>query len=54
MYGSFLLDLNGPELLLLSFFLAALKLRRITSPLFLLSWSFQVRATTRTSPCHAL
>ena len=39
---SYLLDLSGAELLLLSFFLAALKMQCATSPIFMLSWAIQV------------
>ncbi|CAM9813322.1 unnamed protein product [Ectocarpus sp. 4 AP-2014] len=41
---SYLLALGGSELLLLSFTLAAVRLRCIFSPIFLLSWSCQVFA----------
>lgn len=39
---SYLLALGGSELLLLSFTLAAVRLRCVFSPIFLLSWSSQV------------
>ncbi|CAM9149166.1 unnamed protein product, partial [Hapterophycus canaliculatus] len=41
---SYLLALGGSELLLLSFTLAAVRLRCVFSPIFLLSWSSQVFA----------
>jgi hypothetical protein len=39
---SYILNLSGPEVLLLAYLFAAIKLSRVTSPLFLLSWAFQV------------
>lgn len=45
---SYLLALSGSELLLLSFTLAAVRLRCLFSPIFLLSWSSQVSETLRT------
>lgn len=39
---SYLLDLSGSELMLLSFLLAAIRIRCLASPIFLVSWSIQV------------
>ena len=48
---SYVLDLTGPELLLVSFALAAVKMRKLTSPLFLLTWAFQVRCDSGSKGC---
>lgn len=51
---SYLLALSGSELLLLSFTLAAVRLRCLFSPIFLLSWSSQVFAIATCGPCPSL
>jgi len=43
-----LLDLNGAELLVVSFLLAAVKMQCISSPIFMVSWAIQVLATAAT------
>jgi len=47
---SHLLDLNGAELLLLSFVLAAMKMKILSSPIFFLSWASQVLMLATTNP----
>ena len=43
-YHSFLLDINGGNLLVIAFVLSAVKTRNCTSPMFLLALAFQVFA----------
>eukprot|EP00752_Nemacystus_decipiens_P005935 g5360.t1 len=51
---SYLLALGGSELLLLSFALAAVRLRCVFSPIFLLSWAAQVFALATCGPSASL
>mmetsp|Transcript_6953 Transcript_6953/g.9326 ORF Transcript_6953/g.9326 Transcript_6953/m.9326 type:complete len:808 (+) Transcript_6953:118-2541(+) len=47
---SYLLELSGSELLLLSFLLAAIRMRCLLSPIFMVSWALQVIAVSILGP----